>query len=189
MQSYFCDCVINWLPYYLLIGNPVISVTARKEVILSAGFIGTTQILQLSGIGDQQDLAALGIPTIINNPSVGRNLSDHTQLANVFSVRGTESYDTILRNNTAIGLEVQQYLANHTGLLAGAISNNLGFLRLPSNSSIFETVRDPTPGPNSPHWEIIIGVSSNQNFIYIVAEADDWFVFLECLLQPRFPCA
>ncbi|KAF9482968.1 aryl-alcohol-oxidase from pleurotus Eryingii [Pholiota conissans] len=138
-------------------GNPVISVTARKEVILSAGFIGTTQILQLSGIGDSNDLSALGIPTIINNPSVGRNLSDHTQLANVFSVRGTESYDSILRNETAIGAEVQEYLTNKTGLLAGAISNNLGFLRLPRNASIFDTVQDPTPGPNSPHWEIIIG--------------------------------
>ncbi|KAF8194150.1 aryl alcohol oxidase [Pholiota molesta] len=55
-----------------------IVVTARREVILSAGSVGTAQILQLSGIGNQNDLSALKINTIINNPSVGANLSDHT---------------------------------------------------------------------------------------------------------------
>lgn len=51
--------------------------TASKEVILAAGAIGTPHILLHSGIGDQNDLESLDIPTLLHNPSVGRNLTDH----------------------------------------------------------------------------------------------------------------
>lgn len=57
--------------------------TASKEVILSAGSIGSPHILLSSGIGDVNDLNALEIPVILNNPSVGRNMTDHPSLNNV----------------------------------------------------------------------------------------------------------
>jgi choline dehydrogenase-like flavoprotein len=57
--------------------------TASKEVILSAGSFGSPRVLMSSGIGDRSDLEALGIPVILHNPSVGRNLSDHPSLNNV----------------------------------------------------------------------------------------------------------
>ncbi|CAL8123099.1 unnamed protein product [Orchesella dallaii] len=49
---------------------------ANKEVILSAGAIGTPKILLLSGVGPEADLKELKIPCRINLP-VGRNLQDH----------------------------------------------------------------------------------------------------------------
>jgi choline dehydrogenase-like flavoprotein len=57
--------------------------TASKEVILSAGSIGSPHILLSSGIGDAHDLNILGIPVILNNTSVGRNMTDHPSLNNV----------------------------------------------------------------------------------------------------------
>jgi choline dehydrogenase len=50
---------------------------ARREVVLSAGAIGTPQILMLSGIGDGEHLQDHGIATLRHAPSVGRNLQDH----------------------------------------------------------------------------------------------------------------
>jgi choline dehydrogenase len=50
---------------------------ARREVILSAGAINSPQLLELSGIGDPQILAPLGIPVIADLPAVGRGLQDH----------------------------------------------------------------------------------------------------------------
>lgn len=47
-----------------------------KEIILSAGSINTPQILLLSGIGPQNELAKLGINSLVNLP-VGHNLQDH----------------------------------------------------------------------------------------------------------------
>lgn len=49
----------------------------RHEVILSAGAIGSPQILQLSGIGDGDRLSELGIDLIHHLPEVGKNLQDH----------------------------------------------------------------------------------------------------------------
>lgn len=56
---------------------------ARREVILSAGTVGSPQILQLSGIGSGAHLSALGIPVVRDLPGVGENLQDH------FCVRST----------------------------------------------------------------------------------------------------
>ncbi|WP_241671318.1 GMC family oxidoreductase [Dankookia rubra] len=50
---------------------------ARREVVLSAGAIGTPQILMLSGIGDGAHLQEMGIETYLHAPGVGQNLQDH----------------------------------------------------------------------------------------------------------------
>ncbi|KAJ5745833.1 CAZyme family AA3 [Penicillium odoratum] len=55
----------------------VYTVSVEKEVILAAGTTQSSQILELSGIGDEKILQSHGIPTVINNPGVGENLQDH----------------------------------------------------------------------------------------------------------------
>jgi choline dehydrogenase len=55
------------------------SVTARREVILSAGAIDTPKLLMLSGIGPGAQLAEFGIETIVDSPGVGANLDDHVE--------------------------------------------------------------------------------------------------------------
>ena len=53
---------------------------ARKGVILSAGAINTPQILDLSGIGNADDLKKLGIPVNVHLPGVGQNFQDHLEM-------------------------------------------------------------------------------------------------------------
>ena len=53
------------------------AVHARKEVILSAGSIGTPQLLMLSGVGDCGHLSEVGVDCKVNLPAVGQNLQDH----------------------------------------------------------------------------------------------------------------
>lgn len=50
---------------------------ARREVILSAGAIGSPQLLMLSGIGPEEELRAHGIAPVHELPGVGQNLQDH----------------------------------------------------------------------------------------------------------------
>ena len=49
---------------------------ATREVILSAGVIGSAQLLMLSGVGPAEHLASHGIKTVADLP-VGDNLHDH----------------------------------------------------------------------------------------------------------------
>lgn len=56
------------------------TVTARREVILSASSINTPKLLMLSGIGPGAHLAEHGLPVVLDRPGVGSNLQDHLEL-------------------------------------------------------------------------------------------------------------
>jgi choline dehydrogenase len=60
----------------------------KGEVILAAGSIGSTQILQLSGVGPAALLKHNGIPVALDKPGVGENLQDHLQLRMIYKVSG-----------------------------------------------------------------------------------------------------
>lgn len=60
---------------------------ARAEVILTAGSIGSPQLLELSGIGKGGHLQQLGIDTLVSSPGVGENLQDHLQLRLTYKVQ------------------------------------------------------------------------------------------------------
>jgi choline dehydrogenase len=57
--------------------HAVHKVRASREIVLSAGVIGSAQILMLSGIGPAAHLRARGIEVLVDLPGVGRNLHDH----------------------------------------------------------------------------------------------------------------
>src|SRR5262249_42423732 len=62
---------------YRTASGEVAAVHAAKEVILSAGAIGSPQLLLLSGIGPRQKLEAVGVPCRVDAPHVGKHLQDH----------------------------------------------------------------------------------------------------------------
>src|SRR5690606_21359802 len=64
------------------------SIKARREVILSAGPVGSPHILELSGIGRGGILQKAGIPLVLERRQVGENLQDHLQLRCAYKVSG-----------------------------------------------------------------------------------------------------
>ena len=72
----------------------------RGEVVLSAGSIGSAQILMLSGVGPGAELQKHDIPVVADRPGVGANLQDHLQLRLIYKVSGiktlNERYHTLL---------------------------------------------------------------------------------------------
>ncbi|MEX0591710.1 MAG: GMC family oxidoreductase N-terminal domain-containing protein, partial [Xanthobacteraceae bacterium] len=99
---------------------------ARGEVILSAGAIGSPQILMLSGVGPAAHLADHDVPVVLDKPGVGGNLQDHLQLRLIFRVAGVptlnERYHSLPRR-AWMGIE---YVLCRTGPLTMAPSQ-LGF--------------------------------------------------------------
>jgi len=68
---------------------------ASAEVILSAGAIGSPQILQLSGIGPGAMLQKHGINVAVHAPQIGRNLQDHLQIRCAYRVSTAKTLNTI----------------------------------------------------------------------------------------------
>ncbi len=71
----------------------LMTLRARKEVILSAGAIASPKILMLSGIGPAAHLQHHGIKTIADLPGVGQNLQDHVEISLIYQLNGPHSYD------------------------------------------------------------------------------------------------
>jgi choline dehydrogenase len=76
-------------------GSEPKTVGARREIILSAGSIGSPQILELSGIGGANRLRDVGIQQLHDLPGVGENLSDHLQIRAAFKVSGVQTLNTL----------------------------------------------------------------------------------------------
>lgn len=102
------------------------NIYANSEVIISAGSISSPQILQLSGIGDEQHLKRLGINVIHNNPAVGKNLQDHLQVRMVFKTNTRTLNDELNTwwKKALIGL---QYMLFRTGPLTLSASQVYAF--------------------------------------------------------------
>ncbi|OED37690.1 choline dehydrogenase [Chromatiales bacterium (ex Bugula neritina AB1)] len=102
--------------------------TAAAEVILSAGAIGSPQILQCSGVGEGKRLQALGIPVVHNLAGVGKNLQDHLQIRVVYKTREQTLNDELnsLWKRIRVGM---QYAAFRTGPLTLAASQVTIFTR------------------------------------------------------------
>nr|WP_163501148.1 GMC family oxidoreductase N-terminal domain-containing protein [Halomonas socia] len=108
-------------------GGAVTPVTAKREVIMAAGAIGSPQLLQLSGIGPAALLAEHGIPLVRELPGVGENLQDHLQIRSVYRVSGAKTLNTLAATwlgKARIGLE---YLLHRTGPMSMAPSQLCAF--------------------------------------------------------------
>lgn len=106
-----------------------VTVKAACEVLLSAGSIGSPQILQLSGLGPGALLQQHGIAPVADLPGVGANLQDHLQIRAVFKVQGVTTLNTLansLWGKAKIGLE---YALRRSGPMSMAPSQLGAFTR------------------------------------------------------------
>jgi len=98
-------------------GEPPRTISARREVVLSAGAIGSPQILQLSGIGPGRLLSSHGIETRHDLPGVGENLQDHLQVRTIYKVSNTVTLNERARTLFGRALMGLEYFAFRTGPL------------------------------------------------------------------------
>ncbi len=111
-------------------GDKLRQVRARREVIVSAGAIRSPHLLQLSGVGPADVLAAFGIAPVADLAGVGENLQDHLQLRLIYKVARPITTNDDLRSpfgRLRIGLE---WLLFRRGPLAVGINQGGLFTRL-----------------------------------------------------------
>lgn len=107
------------------------TITAQKEVILSAGAINSPRLLELSGVGGRALLEGLGINVVVDNPHVGENLQNHLFTGFTLEVRDeVETIDAFFRQEPdAVAAAMQAYGTSGTGPLS--TSNMVTMAQLP----------------------------------------------------------
>jgi choline dehydrogenase len=144
------------------------TVSARREIILSAGTINSPQLLMLSGIGPAEHLREHGINVIVDSPLVGRNLQDHFYVHWVHEVKQGLSF-----NGQSTGLKllphILQYYLRRKGILTTGASSAYIFCKshpgavTPDTQVGFRAFSDEAfvsgvPGPHSfPGWSASVG--------------------------------
>ncbi|KAH7303660.1 GMC oxidoreductase [Stachybotrys elegans] len=113
------------------------SVEAKKEIVLTAGTLGSPRLLELSGVGDASRLSSLGIDVVINNPFVGENLQNHPMCGINYEIvpkDGFETLDNLARQDPdSLKAALEEY-SQQKGPLTKSNTNITAQLPLPSHA-------------------------------------------------------
>lgn len=106
------------------------TITAKREVILSAGAVQSPQLLELSGVGQGSRLQQLGIEVVRDLPGVGENLQDHYISRLTYELKGLDSLNELTKGLRLVG-EVLKYglarkgaLTMPAGIVGGFVKSN-----------------------------------------------------------------
>ena len=97
-------------------GGTVKRAEAGREVILSAGAVGSPHILQLSGVGDPEHLAGIGVPVVHESRGVGKNMQDHYAARVSYPIVGAQTANERSRGLPLAG-EFMRWLITGKGIL------------------------------------------------------------------------
>lgn len=129
------------------------TVTARREVIIAAGAIGSPKILELSGIGDARRLGKDSV--MVDNPGVGENLQNHPMATVTFEVTDAAptTKDPFLRaaikqDKEVLGAAMGEYMAHRKGVFASSGVTSAAQLPVPLgvDTSVFDKLLSGTSG-------------------------------------------
>jgi len=108
------------------ISRRIETLRAEREVIVCSGAIGSPRLLQLSGIGPADALAAAGVPVVHDLPGVGANMQDHLDLYAICECTGDHTYDRVAQPHRTIWAGLQ-YLLFRTGPVTSTLFETGGF--------------------------------------------------------------
>lgn len=139
------------------------TLSATKEVILTAGTFHSPQLLQVSGIGAREHLESLSIPVIADIPGVGQNLQDPILMSVSYPI-STPSAQS-LTNDPALN---PGFIDEYVKFGTGPYSSAAGFLaheRLPNSTlaTLSEATREKLASlpPDSPQLSFVAGAYSS----------------------------
>ncbi|KAJ7627389.1 alcohol oxidase [Roridomyces roridus] len=117
--------VASGVEFILTSSNETQTVGVSKEVVVSAGTIGSPKVLELSGVGNSTILKTAGVTPVLDLPTVGENFADHVHSwANSFT-NITLTKDALLLNTAFAAEQKALWFQNRTGLYS-ALPRSLG---------------------------------------------------------------
>lgn len=114
-------------------GNKAIHLSAKKEVIISAGAFHSPQLLMLSGIGETEQLQNHGIEVKHALNGVGKNLQDHVDILTVNQVKHNELLAYRPKATWWIIKQALKFFSKREGILTSVIAESGGFIKSDQN--------------------------------------------------------
>lgn len=121
---------------------------ADREIILSAGVIGSPRILMLSGIGPADHLREIGISPLFDLPGVGKNLQDHAQIQLMYGCSKPITLHQLIRIDRAA-----------VGMMQAVLLRSGPFSQFPNQGSAFTRSESELEVPDTQwHFGIALGM-------------------------------
>lgn len=104
--------------------NTTYTISATRDIIVTAGAFGTPKLLMLSGVGPKDHLDSLGIPIVLDVPELGSNLRDHHCAVIMSQIpEDIPTSWTLATNATQAAAAAAQYQTNGTGPLSSLMTS------------------------------------------------------------------
>jgi choline dehydrogenase len=136
-------------------GMKPFTLSARKEVIVSSGFIHSPQLLMVSGIGPRETLEKYNIPVISDLPGVGQNLRDTPAVGSISHAMDVPGRSSWTQSTESFNANVERYLTNGSGPLSSPASDFAGWEKFSESYTVnmSQSTRDflanlPSDWPN-----------------------------------------
>jgi len=110
-------------------GDKLNHAKANKEVILSAGAIGSPHLLQISGIGDSEKIKNQGIDIVHELKGVGKNLQDHLMFRPVYKLKNIKSLNRDVESLYSKFFMGLQYIFKQSGPITMGASQVCAFTK------------------------------------------------------------
>lgn len=102
---------------------------ANNEVILSAGSVESPKLLEISGIGQAEHVADLGVPVVMDAPMVGENLQDHYMIGCQARLKQPDHSINFRASGMNLAKEIARYGLSRKGLLSYAVAHGTAFAK------------------------------------------------------------
>ncbi|KAI3394391.1 hypothetical protein diail_2858 [Diaporthe ilicicola] len=144
--------------------NSTHTVQASEEVILSAGSMQSSKLLELSGIGNCDLLGSFRIECRVNNTNVGENFQNHLMLplgwVVVPGVTTTDDFSSTEAFNAALA----EYTSSRSGPFS-TVNGSSALLSLEQIGGSYDAMEDPSPDPmfEPQHKLLLEGLNSSRD--------------------------
>lgn len=118
------DMVADGVSFQACRGCETHTAATKREVLLAAGSLQSPQLLELSGVGDPEVLAAAGVPLKLASPNVGKNMQEQTKNTLWFDPISTD-FDGSGPPNAVAFPDVHQLFKNDSASIHKSIMSNL----------------------------------------------------------------
>ncbi|WP_170596608.1 GMC family oxidoreductase [Ruegeria arenilitoris] len=106
-----------------------LTVTAAREVLVCSGALKSPQLLQLSGIGDPEDLSPHGIAVRHALPGVGKNLQDHLDFILAYKTKDTDNFGIGAAGTVGLIKHLMRWRKTGVSMAATPFAEGAAFLK------------------------------------------------------------